>query len=51
MELLDRSLIAIQKMEDAFIDINNRIISNVNQRKDRLNQLNGRIANLAQKTL
>ena len=51
MELLDRTLIAIQNTEDAFIDINNRIISNVNSRKDRLNNLNGRIANLAKRTL
>jgi len=47
MELLDRGLMAIQKTENAFIDINNRIITNVNQRKDRINNLNGRIANLA----
>lgn len=51
MELLDRGLIAIQRTEDAFIDINNRIISNVNSRKDRLNTLNSRIQNLAQKTM
>ena len=51
MELLDRALIGIQKTENAFIDINNRIINNVNKRKDRINNLNGRIANLAQKTL
>ena len=50
-ELLDRTLIAIQNTEDAFIDINNRIISNVNSRKDRLNALNERIANLAQRTM
>ena len=48
---MDRALIAIQNQEDAFIDINNRIISSVNQRKDRLNALNARIANLATKTL
>jgi hypothetical protein len=50
-ELLDRALIAIQNTEDAFIDINNRIISSVNTRKDRLNTLNARIATLAGKTL
>jgi hypothetical protein len=51
MELLDRALIGIQKTENAFIDINNRIINNVNKRKDRINNLNTRIADLAQKTL
>ena len=51
MELLDRALIGIQKTENAFIDINNRIINNVNSRKDRINSLNNRIADLAQKTL
>ncbi len=40
MELLDRALIAIQNTEDSFIDINNRIIANVNTRRDRLNKLN-----------
>ena len=50
-ELLDRTLIAIQNTEDAFIDINNRIISNVNSRKERLNNLNARIGDLAQKTM
>ena len=30
MELLDRTLISIQKTEDSFIDINNRIINSVN---------------------
>jgi hypothetical protein len=49
--LLDRTLIAIQNTEDAFIDINNRIISNVNTRKERLNGLNARIGDLAQKTM
>ena len=47
MELLDRALIGIQKTENAFIDINNRIINNVNSRKDRINSLNNRIADLA----
>jgi len=51
MELLDRGLIAIQRTEDAFIDINNRIISNVNSRKARLNNLNQRISTLANKTM
>ena len=51
MELLDRVLIAIQNTEDSFIDINNRIISNVNTRRDRVNQLNARIANLSKKVL
>ena len=49
--MLDRTLIAIQNTEDAFIDINNRIISNVNTRKERLNGLNARIGDLAQKTM
>ena len=39
-ELLDRMLLSIEKTEDAFIDINNRIITNVNARKDRLNMIN-----------
>lgn len=39
-ELLDRTLIAVQNTEYAFVDINNRIISNVNNRKERLNALN-----------
>ena len=51
MELLDRTLISIQKAEDAFIDINNRIIGSVNARKDRLNELNQRINNMAKRTL
>lgn len=50
-ELLDRMLISIQKTEDAFIDINNRIINSVNTRKDRLNTLNERINTCAQRTL
>lgn len=37
MELLDRSLLSLQRTEEAYIDINNRIIENVNKRKDRLN--------------
>jgi hypothetical protein len=51
MELLDRALIAIQNTEDSFIDINNRIISNVNARRDRLNNLNQRIAGVSRKVL
>ena len=51
MELLDRALTAIQNTEDSFIDINNRIIANVNTRRDRLNKLNQRIAELSKKVL
>ena len=51
MELLDRALVAIQNTEDAFIDINNRIIANVNTRRDRLNKLNYRIQNISKKVL
>jgi hypothetical protein len=51
MELLDRALIAIQTTEDSFIDINNRIIENVNKRRDRLNGLNQRIFTLSRKVL
>ena len=51
MELLDRMLISIQRTEDSFIDINNRVIASINQRKDRVNNLNQRIANLSNKTL
>lgn len=40
MELLDRSLISLQRTEEAYVDINNRIIDNVNTRKDRLNGIN-----------
>lgn len=42
-ELLDRLLLSIQHTEEAFIDVNNRIITNVNARKDRLNMMNARI--------
>ncbi len=42
-ELLDRLLLSIQHTEEAFIDVNNRIITNVNARKDRLNMINARI--------
>ena len=44
IEVLDRALIAIQNTENSFIDINNRIISSVNERKLRLNDLNARIS-------
>jgi len=36
-------IISIQRTEEAFIDVNNRIITNVNARKDRLNMINARI--------
>lgn len=42
-EVLDRMLISIQRTEEAFIDVNNRIIKQVNARKDRLNLINSRI--------
>jgi hypothetical protein len=42
-EMLDRMLISIQRTEEAFIDVNNRIIKQVNARKDRLNLINSRI--------
>ncbi len=51
MELLDRSLVSLQKTEEAYTDVNNRIIENVNRRKERLNNLNARINNLSQKIL
>jgi len=47
MELLDRALISLQRTEEAYVDINNRIIDNVNQRKDRLNRINGRILGIS----
>lgn len=47
MELLDRALISLQRSEEAYVDINNRIIDKVNKRKDRLNNLNKRIVNLS----
>ena len=50
-ELLDRMLLSIEKTEDAFIDINNRIITNVNARKDRLNMINQRIQGISAKIL
>jgi len=50
-ELLDRMLTSIQKTEEAFIDINNRVITNINARKDRLNMINARIQNVSAKIL
>lgn len=47
MELLDRSLVSLQRTEEAYIDINNRIIENVNKRKDRLNGINQRILGIS----
>lgn len=49
MELLDRALMSLQKTEEAYTDVNNRIIENVNQRKERLNNLNNRIQTISQK--
>jgi hypothetical protein len=43
VEMIDRMLISITKTEEAFLDVNNRIIGNVNARKDRLNMINSRI--------
>lgn len=51
MEMLDRSLISLQRTEEAYIDINNRIIENVNKRKDRLNTINNRMLNLSSKII
>lgn len=50
-ELLDRMLLSIQRTEEAFIDVNNRIITNVNARKDRLNMINARIQHISAKVL
>jgi len=47
VELLDRMLISVQKTEEAFIDVNNRIITNINARKDRLNLINSRIQSIS----
>jgi hypothetical protein len=44
-------LISIQRTEEAFIDVNNRIIKQVNARKDRLNLINSRIQGISQKIL
>jgi hypothetical protein len=51
IEVLDRALIAIQNTENSFIDINNRIISSVNERKLRLNDLNQRISSISHKVI
>ena len=51
MELLDRALVSLQRTEEAYIDINNRIIDNVNQRKARLNNINSRMLGISQKIL
>jgi hypothetical protein len=51
MEMLDRTLMSLQRTEEAYIDINNRIIDNVNKRKDRLNNINSRILGISQKIL
>jgi len=51
VEMLDRMLTSVQKTEDAFIDVNNRIIRNINARKDRLNLINSRIQNISGKIL
>jgi len=51
IELLDRGLISMTKTENAFVDINNRIISGVNDRKNRLNDLNSRVQNISQRIL
>lgn len=51
MELLDRSLMSLQKTEEAYTDVNNRIIDNVNQRKERLNNINNRVLGISQKIL
>ena len=47
MELLDRSLMSLQRTEEAYTDVNNRIIASVNDRKDRLNNLNNRILGIS----
>ena len=51
VELLDRMLLSVSKTEEAFIDVNNRIITNINARKDRLNLINSRIQNISGKIL
>ena len=51
MEMLDRSLVSLQRTEEAYVDINNRIIESVNKRKDRINGINNRVLNLSQKVL
>ena len=44
-------LLSIQHTEEAFIDVNNRVITSVNARKDRLNLINARIQNISAKIL
>jgi hypothetical protein len=51
VELLDRMLTSLQQTENAFIDVNNRIIRNINARKDRLNLINSRIQGVSQRIL
>lgn len=51
MEMLDRSLVSLQRTEEAYVDINNRIIDNVNLRKERLNIINKRMLNLSSKII
>ena len=51
MEMLDRGLLSLQRIEEAYVDVNNRIIENVNRRKDRLNNLNNRLTNMSSKIL
>jgi hypothetical protein len=50
-ELLDRTLMSLTKTEEAFVDVNNKVIDAINQRKDRLNNINTRIQNLSQKII
>mmetsp|Transcript_19549 Transcript_19549/g.14255 ORF Transcript_19549/g.14255 Transcript_19549/m.14255 type:complete len:104 (-) Transcript_19549:1573-1884(-) len=49
IEVLDRGLFSLHKLEEAYTDLNNRIIENVNLRKDRLNELNNRLASMSEK--
>lgn len=51
VELLDRMLLSVQRTDEAFVDVNNRIITNINARKDRLNLINARIQNISSKIL
>lgn len=46
-ELLDRSIMSLTKTEEAFVDVNNKVIDSINQRKNRLNTINTRIQNLS----
>ena len=50
-ELLDRMLLSIHHTEEAYFDLHNRIIANVNARKDRLNMINARVQNISGKIL